>query len=79
MGWCFFSWHSLASCGKAGVSEPSPALTSHAGRAHPWSERSSAPGSVPSWLGRHYFLLKKEKIHTKKDIQGAKPFPPTHK
>lgn len=72
------SWHSLASSSKAGAPEPSP--NPHAGQAHSRSESSnSAPGSVPSWPGRDYFLLKKEKIRTKKDIQGAKPFPPTHK
>lgn len=71
-----------SSSGKAGVPEPGPDTPppSPPRRAGSSLEREEqlCPGSVPSWLGRHHFL-KKEKIHTKKDIQGAKPFPPTHK
>lgn len=74
-GWCFSCCHSQARQG----SLPSPDPPTQ-GRLIPGARGAAlSPGSVPSWLGRHHFLLKKEKIHTKKDIQGAKPSPPTRK
>lgn len=71
-GWCFTSWHSLASSSsEAGVPEPSPSPPG-VGQAHPWSERSdSDPGPVPSWLNGHaIFCLKRKRFTQGKTSKG---------